>query len=160
MRVKVYNSKEDWGTGIGQLCEDIKEAGNCHCLTVEDGNEIKVFVGKNNRVYVQENFSQEELYELMNNSRTLVRCAEEQGRLSSRLYLTRLGSNYSLMGSILTQERLIDASIKMFEAVGKDVTVISFPVEIKKLYNCKAYSKISGGVRCIDLFSKDDIKEF
>lgn len=160
MRIKVYTSKKDWIMGEGQLCESISEAGNSYCLTVEEDNEIKAFIGKNNRVYAQEKFSQEDLYKIMDCSRILVRYMDGIGKLAPRLYLARVHSNkYALMGNILTSECTVDAAVKMFAVVGEDVTVISFPVEVKKVYNCKAYSKMSGEVKYIELLLKEDFKE-
>lgn len=166
MRVIIYKTQEDWKNGLGQLCDGIGDVKSCYCMTVENSdNEIELFIGNNGKVYVKEPMSKTRKFQLMDCSRILVRFVDDvlgEEFLTERLYLARVDGRYSINGKSLLEanNRVIDAAVKMFSLVDKHVSVISFPVCVKEVYNCSVYTKRSDIARSVDLLQKKDFKEF
>lgn len=169
MRVLFYKTREDWVKGFGQICDCIGDVKDCHCFTVEsrktkeDENTVYIFVGKNGRVFVREAINEKSA--LFDSIRIIARHYANTMGNCNRLYLSRSDGVFAVNGSILDEERTIDAATKLFMLLDNSekttkTTVVSFPKDVSELHKCSVYSRQTDFNRYAELFQLKDLKEF
>lgn len=163
MRIKVYETKEDWVKGFGFICDGMGSLSNAYCVVIEDSNhEIEGFIGKNGRVYCKSHFSDDDLDKLFRCTRKIVRFITDTERpLTKRVYAAKSSGNYSINGEIIPHsEKVCVVLAEMFNLVSPNVVVISFSPAAKKVYLGKVYEKVSSDEIYLEILSKNDFKEF